>query len=253
MHILPPLDLAALAFFLFAWGGYAIAVEWGPGNHTGLNARMHAYRDIWMRRALHRELRMFDAQIMAALQNGTAFFASTSLLAIGGGLTMLRATNEINTVIENLQVGEPPTAAKWEIKAAGLILILVYAFFKFAWAYRLYNYVAIMLGAMPPATERTTAEAERHVLRTTKLFESAGRHFNRGQRAFFFALGYLGWFAGPWLLMVSTAATVVVMWRRQFASAAQRALAAELTEQMPAEGSATIPAKVPGAAPTISP
>ena len=157
MHILPPLDVAALAFFLLAWGGYAIAVEWGPGSNTGLNSRMHAYRDIWMRRALHRELRMFDAQIMAALQNGTAFFASTSLLAIGGGLTMLRATNEIQTVIENLQVGEAPSSAKWEIKAAGLILILVYAFFKFAWAYRLYNYVAIMLGAMPPATERTTA------------------------------------------------------------------------------------------------
>jgi uncharacterized membrane protein len=156
MHILPPLDIAALAFFLLAWGGYAIAVEWGPGSGTGLNARMHDYRDIWMRRALHRELRMVDAQIMAALQNGTAFFASTSLIAIGGGLTLLRATNEIQSVIENLQVAEAPTAAKWEIKAAGLILILVYAFFKFAWAYRLYNYVAIMLGAMPPASERTT-------------------------------------------------------------------------------------------------
>ena len=245
MHILPPLDITALAFFLLAWGGYAIAVEWGPGSGTGLNARMHDYRDIWMHRALHRELRMFDAQIMAALQNGTAFFASTSLLAIGGGLTMLRATNEINTVIENLQVGEPPTAAKWEVKAAGLILILVYAFFKFAWAYRLYNYVAIMLGAMPPASERASAEAERHVLRTTKLFESAGRHFNRGQRAFFFALGYLGWFAGPWPLMVSTTAVVVVMWRRQFASAAQRALTAEVPEKVPAGG--------PETAPTISP
>ena len=29
-------------------------------------------------------------------------------------------------------------------------------------------------------------------MRTTRLFEAAGRHFNRGQRAFFFALGYLG-------------------------------------------------------------
>jgi uncharacterized membrane protein len=245
MHILPPLDLAALAFFLLAWGGYAIAVEWGPGSNTGLNARMHDYRDIWMRRALQRELRMFDAQIMAALQNGTAFFASTSLLAIGGGLTMLRATNEIHVVIENLQVGEAPTSAQWEFKAAGLILILVYAFFKFAWAYRLYNYVAIMLGAMPPASERTTMEAERHVLRTTKLFESAGRHFNRGQRAFFFALGYLGWLVGPWPLFISTTATVIVLWRRQFASGARNALMAEVPEK--------VQAKLPGTAPTISP
>jgi uncharacterized membrane protein len=245
MHLLPPLDIAALAFFLLAWGGYAIVVEWGPGHLGGLNARMHGYREIWMRRALARELRMFDAQIMAALQNGTAFFASTSLIAIGGGLTMLRATNEINSVISNLPVGEPPTSAQWEFKAAGLILIFVYAFFKFAWAYRLYNYVAILLGAMPPATERTSPEAERHVLRTTKLFESAGRHFNRGQRAFFFALGYLGWFAGPWPFFVSTTAVVIVIWRRQFASAAQRALIAEVPAKVPAE----VPEGVPKSSP----
>ena len=97
-------------------------------------------------------------------------------------------------------------------------------FFKFAWSYRLFNYVAIMLGAMPFASERDTPEAECHVLRTTKLFESAGQNFNRGQRAFFFALGYLGWFAGPWVLFASTTAVVIVMWRRQFASTAQRAL-----------------------------
>ncbi|MCX7309692.1 MAG: DUF599 family protein, partial [Afipia sp.] len=54
---------------------------------------------------------------------------------------------------------------------------------------------------------------------------SAGRHFNRGQRAFFFALGYLGWFISPWILFATTTAIVVVMWRRQFASDAWRAMA----------------------------
>ena len=29
----------------------------------------------------------------------------------------------------------------------GLAVIFVYAFFKFAWSYRLFNYVAIMVGA----------------------------------------------------------------------------------------------------------
>ena len=66
--------------------------------------------------------------------------------------------------------------------------------------------------------------AQSHVKRTARLFESAGRHFNRGQRALFFALGYLGWFAGPYALMVATVATVAVMWRRQFASESRRAL-----------------------------
>jgi uncharacterized membrane protein len=52
----------------------------------------------------------------------------------------------------------------------------------------------------------------------------AGRHFNRGQRAFFFALAYLGWFVSPYLLIIATAAVLGVMWRRQFASDAVQAI-----------------------------
>ena len=80
---------------------------------------------------------------------------------------------------------------------------------------------------MPPAAEKDTPEADAHVRRTARLFSSAGRHFNRGQRAFFFALGYLGWFVGPIVLMVTTVAIVAVMWRRQFASDSLHAIAGE--------------------------
>jgi uncharacterized membrane protein len=77
---------------------------------------------------------------------------------------------------------------------------------------------------MPFAAEKDTPEAEAHVVRTARLFAAAGRHFNRGQRAFFFALGYLGWFVGPIIFMATTVAVVVVIWRRQFASDSLRAI-----------------------------
>jgi uncharacterized membrane protein len=224
MPLFSPLDLAAIGFFVVAWTGYAVAVEWTPHGGAGLNALMDRYREVWMRRMLARDMRMVDMQIMAALQNGTAFFASTTLIAIGGALTLLRSTEEILTLIAALPLGIPTARGEWEAKTIGLIVIFVYAFFKFAWSYRLFNYVAILLGAMPPSAERDTAEAEAHVVRTTRLFQSAGRHFNRGQRAFFLALGYLGWFVGPWVLIAATAAVVVVMWRRQFASDSRRAV-----------------------------
>jgi uncharacterized membrane protein len=224
MRLFSPLDLAAIAFFVVAWAGYALAVEWAPHHRAGLNSLMNRYREVWVRRMLAREMRMVDMQIMASLQNGTAFFASTTLIAIGGALTLLRATEEILGLMAALPFGLPTSRGEWEAKTVGLIVIFVYAFFKFAWAYRLFNYVAILLGAMPPATERDTAEAEAHVIRTTRVFQSAGRHFNRGQRAFFFALGYLGWFMGPWVLIAATAAVVIVMWRRQFASESRQAL-----------------------------
>jgi uncharacterized membrane protein len=227
MTLFPLLDLIALGGFVLAWAAYAIAMEWSPHGKDGLNARMHTFREVWMRRALERDLRMIDTMIMGSLQNGTAFFASTSLLAVGGALTFLRATEDMLTVIGDLPLGIHMTRGQWEIKAIGLVVILIYAFFKFAWAYRLFNYVAILLGAMPPSSEAGTPAAETPVKRTARLFESAGRNFNRGQRAFFFALGYLGWFAGPYVLMVATIATVIVMWRRQFASESLRAITEE--------------------------
>jgi uncharacterized membrane protein len=218
------LDFLAVTFFVLEWTVYAVTLEHTAYGLDSLSARMHVYREIWIRRLLDREARMVDMQIMASLQNGTAFFASTSLLAVGGALALLRSTNEALAVFGALPIDLTPSPALWEIKCVGLILIFVYAFFKFAWSYRLFNYVAILLGAMPPVGQRDTPEAEAHVVRTTRLFEAAGRHFNRGQRAFFFALGYLGWFVSPWALFLSTAAVVIVTWRRQFASSAWRAM-----------------------------
>lgn len=221
-------DILAVGFFALEWLVYAITLEHTAYGRDSLSARMHVYREIWVRNLLHRDARMVDMQIMASLQNGTAFFASTSLIAIGGALALLRATNDALAVLGALPVNLTPSPALWEVKCIGLILIFIYTFFKFAWAYRLFNYVAILYGGMPPASQRDTPEAEAHVMRTTRVFESAGRHFNRGQRAFFFALGYLGWFVSPWVLFVTTAAVVVVTWRRQFASGAWAAMAPEV-------------------------
>jgi uncharacterized membrane protein len=221
------LDLVALAWFVGAWALYSVTLTLTEKRRRGLNSEMNRFRDVWMLQMLRRDMRMVDAQIVAALQNGTAFFASTSLIAVGGALTLLRSTDEILAVVAALPFGIKTTPVQWEAKTIGLAIIFVYAFFKFAWSYRLYNYVAIMVGATPPATEKDTAPAKTHAGHVGRLCEVAGKHFNRGQRAFFFALGYLGWFISPWLLIVTSVAVAVVLWRRQFASDSRRALFSE--------------------------
>ena len=222
-------DVVAISFFALEWSVYAYTLENTPYGRDSLSARMNAFREVWIRRLLDREVRMVDTQIMASLQNGTAFFASTTLFAVGGSLALLRATNEALSVMAALPFATTPSPALWEVKCLGLVLIFIYAFFKFAWSYRLFNYVAILIGAMPPASQRDRPETEAHVIRTTRLFQSGGRHFNRGQRAFFFALGYLGWFISPWVLLATTAAVVIVTWRRQFASSAWEAMGTDLS------------------------
>ena len=220
-----PLDLVAFVWFAVAWGAYALALDRTLYGQRGLNRRMNHYREEWMRQMLRRDMRMIDGQVSASLQNGTAFFASTSLLAIGGALTLFHSGGGIISLVSALPFGVVPTRLQWEAKTLGLATILVYAFFKFAWSYRLFNYVAIMLGAAPPTSEKDTAEAQEYVHTAAQVLADAGRQFNRGQRAFFFALGYLGWFVGPLPFIVTTAGVVVVMWRRQFDSDALRAVA----------------------------
>jgi uncharacterized membrane protein len=157
------------------------------------------------------------------LQNGTAFFASTSLIAVGGTLTLFRSTDDLLQLVSQLPFGIVTTRLQWEAKLLGLVVIFVYAFFKFAWSYRLFNYVAIMIGAAPPVADSETQAAKDFVHRASTLCSDAGRHFNRGQRAFFVALGYLGWFIGPAVLIATTTGVVIVMWRRQFASDSRHA------------------------------
>ena len=177
-------------------------------------------------RILGREMRMVDMQIMAALQNGTAFFASTSLLAIGGALTLLRSTEELILVVSGLPFGIQATRELWEAKTVGLVLIFHHA--SSSSAGRIGCSTTWRSWSAPCRTPRKgTPEAAAHVRRTARLFEAAALHFNRGQRAFFFAIGYLGWFVGPVVLMIATVAVLWTMWRRQFACDAMRAVMAE--------------------------
>src|SRR6185503_14031626 len=96
------LDAIALGVFVAAWGGYAYMTERSRMSRGGLNAIMNGYRETWMRRMLAREQRMVDMQIMAALQNGTAFFATTSLFAIGGTLSIVRSSDQMIAIAAQL-------------------------------------------------------------------------------------------------------------------------------------------------------
>jgi uncharacterized membrane protein len=104
-------DLTALAWFLGVWTAYSIVIERTAKGRTSLNALMNSYRDEWMERLLARDMHMVDAQVTAALQNGTAFFASTSLIAVGGALTLLRSSDEVMSVMSLLPFGAAPSRA----------------------------------------------------------------------------------------------------------------------------------------------
>src|ERR1700712_4846240 len=97
-------DVFAVGFFILEWTTYAITLEHSVYGRDSLSARMNVYREVWIRRMLEREARIVDTHIMTSLQNGTAWFASTTLIAIGGALALLRATNEVMPMLQSLPI-----------------------------------------------------------------------------------------------------------------------------------------------------
>ena len=79
--------MLALAFFGLGWAGYQLAAERPAGRVRSLNVLMNEQRHRWMEQMVRRENRILDGNINASLQNGTAFFASASLIALGAALT----------------------------------------------------------------------------------------------------------------------------------------------------------------------
>ncbi|MBL4784457.1 MAG: DUF599 family protein [Cohaesibacteraceae bacterium] len=222
--LLTPLDIQAAIWFIGSWIVFSYIVDISPLKSRSLSFAMNAQRSEWMKQLIGRDLRMVDTTIMAGLQNGTAFFASTSLLAIGGTFGLLGATDKVIGIIRELPVNIVATPALWETKVICLMIIYIYAFFKFGWAYRLFNYSSILIGAIPPPKEKDTPESAQALHRAVTFNILGGQHFNRGLRAIFFSLGFLGWFVAPVFFLFTTTAVVIVLVRRQFFSRSLKAL-----------------------------
>ena len=223
-------DLIALGLFFSSWIVLEVVFEYTPLKKHTLSGLMAEQRRRWVSVLAERQLRMVDTQIVSGLQQGSAFFTSTAIIAIGGCFALIGSTDTVSQVYQDLPFDREFSRAAWEIKAFGLAFILAYTFFKFGWAYRLFNYCGILLGAVPEFDGENRELCQDAGKRLADMSIIAGRHFTAGMRGLFFALGYLGWFIGPGVLMVSTVFVVLVLLRRQFMSNARKVLVGNLQQ-----------------------
>ncbi len=220
------LDALALITFLLCWTLYTSVISTGLIGRKSLNSLMNTERANWMKVMTTRELRVIDTSILAGLQQGTAFFASTSVFAIGGCFALMNASDQVVNIASDLPIMIPSSRAMFETKALMLLLIYSYAFFKFGWSYRLQNYCSILVGAVPFVADGAVAgpDVERAAAKALQFNNLAGRHYNSGLRSIFFSIGFMGWFAGPYVFIASTLFILAVLVRRQFYSRARSAL-----------------------------
>lgn len=213
--LLQALDWVAIIYLVGAWLLLSHVIEYPPKSRLSVTVLMSERRRDWMRVFVDRDPRIFDSQILASLRQGTSFFASTCIFAIGGVLALAKNTDPLVGVAQEVTAVMTPVLII-QIKLAFVALFLTNAFLKFVWANRVFGYCAVLMAAVPndpndPISHPRAAQA-------AELNVRAAINFNRGLRAMYFALGALAWLLGAVPLMISVTVVIWVIWSREFAS-----------------------------------
>jgi len=222
-------DWIAMAAFFASWFGYSTYADTLAHGRRPVAVVMNDYRLRWMERMLERENRMPDVNITASFVRTAMMFASTSTLLLAGALAMLGQLEHVRNVIGGLAFARPAPQLLTEVQLLILTAVFVFAFFKFIWAIRLFNNMAVLLGAAPHAPDCDEAIREAYPQHMARFVNRAFLNLNNGTRAYAFGLGLLPWFLHPYLLFISMAAVIAVLHRRDFRSASLQALN-DLTE-----------------------
>ena len=218
------LDLLALVWFLICFNGYASYSRKASYKEPCLASVMHLYRTEWMKEMLLRDVRVADTTTVANLERGVTFFASTTMLILAGLMTLITRGETAMGLLASVPGAEMLSSLQWDIRILAMMVLFVYAFFKFTWSLRQYGFVSVMIGGAPLLTEERTREIDAHASRIAKMASMAANNFNTGLRSYYFAIAMLGWLIHSALFMALALAVVWILYRREFTSSTLKTL-----------------------------
>lgn len=221
----PVLDLAAVLWFLLCWGGYNWFSTYSSRASRGLVGASHDYRVLWAQQLLRRENRVVDSGLVGNLMRSVSFYANTTIYVIAGLMAVWGTLDRTMDVFSELPFARQSAREIWELRLVLLLVVFIFAYFKFSWALREFNLLSLMIGGAPEprAVELHAAYADK----MASVNSIAGEEFNRGVRSYYFGLAALAWFVQPWLFIASTTLVLVVLYRRDYTSSLLRVLRSE--------------------------
>lgn len=219
IRLLPWFDWVALLAFFAGWVGYAWFARRLANQRPSLLASTNRVRREWMLQVTHREVRVIDGVVLQNLSTSPSFFASTTILIVGGLLAVL-GSNSASDLVREIPFAVRTSGLLFDTKVALMLAIFVYAFFRFTWSMRQYTFGALMVGAAPDASQFLEKELPRDAFadRAGRVLGLAAETFNDGLRAYYFAFAALSWFLSPLAFMLATAGVVYVLYQREFHS-----------------------------------
>lgn len=211
-------DWTALVIFALAWLGCEPMIRTIGKRRGALNSDLDIMRWRWMAAMTRREMRMVDSQLLGHTINSASFFASANLIliaAVGGVLFGGEAA------LRNIPaVGGEAPALVLEVKFALVSVCLARGLLDFIWSIRQLNYTVALVGAAPEA-EADPQQLSAFAQAAAEVLNPAMNGFNRGVRAYYFALAAGAWLIHPILLAAGAIlALSLLAWRQSISPAA---------------------------------
>jgi uncharacterized membrane protein len=224
LSLLPWTDWAALAFFFAGWAGYAVFARRRSTTRPSVLDATNRIRRQWMLQATYREVRVFDGVVIQSLSTSPSFFASTTILIIGGLLAVLGTTEKASELVREIPFAARTSVLVFDMKVLLLLAVFVYAFFRFTWSMRQYTFGALLVASAPEHEQLLLLGAEGETARQAfadragRVVGLAAETFNDGLRGYYFAFAAIGWFISPLAFAVATAGVIYILYQREFRS-----------------------------------
>ena len=225
LGLLPWTDWAAVAVFFVGWVGCCgdscqaaqRAAAFAAGHHQPdpppLDAAVDLPRGARGRRHRHPE----------PVQQ-PSFFASTTILIIGGLLAVLGTTEKASELVREIPFAARTTSVLvFDLKIVLLLGIFVYAFSASPGRCASTPSARWLVGALPERDDllamgdAAAPIREAFAERAGRVVGLAAETFNDGLR-YYFAFAAIGWFFSPLALAVATVGVVFILYRREFRS-----------------------------------
>jgi uncharacterized membrane protein len=223
IHLFVPADWLAFGLFLVGWIGYSYYADRAARSERGLRGVTAQMRLDWARQMVARDNRITDAALTGNLMTSVSFYANTTIYIIAGLIAVAGTLDQLMRFTADLPFAKQTSKAILEAKLFLMIAIFVFAYFKFTWALRQYNFLSILIGGSPPHGS-DAGGLERHAQKFAALNSLAGDEFNRGIRAYYFGFAALAWFVSPVVFIAVTLLILAVLYRRDFRSQTLKAL-----------------------------
>jgi uncharacterized membrane protein len=212
-------DGLAIVVLFIGWFGYARFAKARAAHQPSLLVAGNRIRHRWMLEVTRRENRVLDGVVVQQLSTSPSFFASTTILIIGGLLALLGTSDHAKSLVNELPFAARTSAQVLDLKLVLLTGIFTYAFFRFTWSLRQYGFGVQLVASCPDMNDfEGDDERRRFATRASGVVGLAAETFNDGLRAYYFAFAAAAWLLSPWALMVATAGVVWVLYQREFHS-----------------------------------